>query len=70
VLQDTNNSSNDFETLSIVAPCIYGEGIVVGITNVSSQKVADVEIYNLQGVRMSQLQKGINIVNGKKVVIK
>ena len=70
VLQDTNNSSNDFETLSIVAPRIYGEGIVVGITNVSSQKVADVEIYNLQGVRMSQLQKGINIVNGKKVVIK
>ncbi|MCR5817569.1 MAG: DUF4876 domain-containing protein [Prevotella sp.] len=70
VLQDTNNSSNDFETLSIVAPRIYGEGIAVGITNVSSQKVADVEIYNLQGVRMSQLQKGINIVNGKKVVIK
>lgn len=46
------------------------ETSTVGITNVSSQKVADVEIYNLQGVRMSQLQKGINIVNGKKVVIK
>ena len=27
-------------------------------------------IYNLQGVRMNQLQKGINIVNGRKVVVK
>ena len=27
-------------------------------------------IYNLQGVRLSGLQKGLNIVNGKKVVIK
>lgn len=30
----------------------------------------EVAIYNLQGVRMNKLQKGINIVNGKKVVIK
>lgn len=27
-------------------------------------------IYNLQGVRLNSLQKGINIVNGKKVVMK
>ena len=27
-------------------------------------------IYNLQGIRLSGLQKGLNIVNGKKVVIK
>lgn len=27
-------------------------------------------IYNLQGVRQNQLQKGINIVNGKKVLVK
>ena len=27
-------------------------------------------VYNLQGVRMNGLQKGLNIVNGKKVVIK
>lgn len=27
-------------------------------------------IYNLQGVRMSKLQKGINIVGGKKIIVK
>ena len=27
-------------------------------------------IYNLQGVRQNQLQKGLNIVNGKKVLVK
>ena len=26
--------------------------------------------YNLQGIRLNGLQKGLNIVNGKKVVIK
>jgi hypothetical protein len=28
------------------------------------------EIYNLNGQRLSQLQKGINIINGKKVLVK
>ena len=28
------------------------------------------EIYNLAGQRMSGLKKGINIVNGKKVLVK
>lgn len=27
-------------------------------------------VYNLQGVRQSKLQKGLNIVNGKKIIIK
>ena len=27
-------------------------------------------IYNLQGVRLEKLQKGLNIMGGKKVVIK
>lgn len=27
-------------------------------------------IYNLQGVRLNKLQKGINIVNGKKIIVK
>ncbi len=41
-----------------------------GINNINAADIKDVQIYNLQGVRMSQLQKGLNIVNGKKVVIK
>lgn len=41
-----------------------------GIHEIASQKDEDIQIYNLQGVRLNKLQKGINIVNGKKVVIK
>ena len=37
-----------------------------GIQNVTTSK--DAVIYNLQGIRIQKLQKGINIVNGKKVI--
>ena len=36
----------------------------------NSQFTVNNSIYNLQGIRLSGLQKGLNIVNGKKVVIK
>ena len=53
---------------------ISAEAIVAdasGIENVhNSQFTVNNSIYNLQGVRLSGLQKGLNIVNGKKVVIK
>ena len=42
-----------------------------GIENVhNSQFTVNNSIYNLQGIRLNGLQKGINIINGKKVVIK
>ena len=41
-----------------------------GIANVNAANADKVVIYNLQGVRLNQLQKGLNIVNGRKVVIK
>ena len=34
------------------------------------QKMDNPVIYNLQGVRLSELQKGINIVNGHKIIVK
>jgi len=69
VLKDTNNSSEDFEVLSDVTPRTYGEGVITGITTVRSMsETGDVRIYNLQGVRLNQLQRGLNIVNGKKVI--
>lgn len=72
VLKDTNNSSDDFEVLSNVAPRVYGEGIVTGIQtiNTAADTNAPVAIYNLQGVRLNSLQKGINIVNGKKIIVR
>lgn len=37
----------------------------------NSQKLtANSQLYNLQGQRLSQPQKGINIQNGKKIVLK
>ena len=41
-----------------------------GIDDVIVNQSNTVNIYNLQGVRQQKLQKGINIVNGKKVVVK
>ena len=46
-------------------------GTASGIETVAADVNADdVQIYNLQGVRLNSLQRGVNIVNGKKVVIK
>ena len=43
-------------------------GNTTGISSVNAQSVANGVIYNLAGQRMSKLAKGINIVNGKKVI--
>ena len=50
----------------------YNE-IVTGIEAVKTAEGADLEnavIYNLNGQRVEKAQKSINIVNGKKVIIK
>ena len=51
--------SGEFETLT--------NGIE---ENVKIKKFKNVSIYNLQGQRLNSLQKGLNIVNGKKIYIK
>ena len=43
------------------------DGIQKVNTDINAENMV---IYNLQGVRMNQLQKGINIVNGRKVVVR
>ena len=43
-------------------------GVTTGISDVKAQTITDGVIYNLAGQRMSKLSKGINIVNGKKIV--
>ena len=46
-------------------------GTSTGIQDINADVNADdVKIYNLQGVRLNSLQKGVNIVNGKKIVVK
>ena len=39
-----------------------------GIKNLNSYKRSDDAIYNLAGQRISKMQKGINIVNGRKIL--
>ena len=51
--------SGEFETLT--------NGIE---KNVKIKKLKNESIYNLQGQRLNSLQKGLNIVNGKKIYIK
>ena len=51
--------SGEFETLT--------NGIE---ENVKIKKLENVSIYNLQGQRLNSLQKGLNIVNGRKIYVK
>ena len=46
------------------------EGVPSGINAVKKTKNNNTIIYDLNGVRQSEPKKGINIINGKKVVIK
>ena len=41
-----------------------------GIEALESAENAVMSVYNLQGQRVQRLQKGLNIVNGKKVIVK
>jgi hypothetical protein len=41
-----------------------------GVKVIINKKEEKHAIYNLQGQRISTLQKGLNIVNGKKVFVK
>ena len=51
----------------------FGDDTETGIFDVRSktEKVrGDGVIYNLAGQRLNKLQRGVNIINGKKVIIK
>lgn len=53
-------------TKEITSGYVYAISTIDGIQNVTTTQNA--VIYNLQGIRLQKLQKGINIVNGKKVI--
>lgn len=62
----TNTDGTTFK----LYPMSITEGSSDGIQNINAANAYNLTIYNLQGVRMNGLQKGLNIVNGKNVVIK
>ena len=56
-------------TKEMTSSSIYSlNGVTTGISDVKAQTITDGFIYNLAGQRMSKLSKGINIVNGKKII--
>lgn len=49
----------------------YKEVIATGINGVKTENtVANDAIYNIAGQRIAKMQKGLNIVNGKKIMVK
>ena len=48
----------------------FGDATGINTIANSQQPMANGPIYNLAGQKMSKLQKGVNIVNGKKVLVK
>lgn len=46
----------------------FGDGTGTGITSTVEDTDGNAAIYNLAGQRVSRVQKGVNIVNGKKVI--
>lgn len=55
------------ESASNVRGFAFGGGCTTGIKSIGAAQ-ANTEIFNLQGQRVSCLQQGVNIVNGKKVI--
>ena len=43
-------------------------GVTTGISNIKAETINDGAVYNVAGQRVNKLVKGINIVNGKKIV--
>jgi len=48
----------------------FGADEATGIEGVAAEKADNGEIYNLQGQRVMKAQKGLYIINGKKVLVK
>ena len=46
------------------------DAIATAIAKIEAEKAEKAGIYNLQGQQLNSLQRGINIVNGKKILVK
>ncbi len=54
---------------NVSCDAVYDE-TATGIRSMVTEKQTSDAIYNLQGVRLDKLQKGLNIVDGKKIYVK
>lgn len=58
------------KTVAPVKANLIIDGLTTNISEINSHVAEESIIYNLAGQRMSKAQRGVNIVNGKKVIIK
>ena len=65
----TTTMSAELRPESIVLPEVpEAKGDQTGISGITSNNAQEGLLYNLAGQRISKMQKGINIVNGKKIL--
>ena len=62
----TASSGTTYELL----PLSMTSETATGIVNANAADVNDFRIYNLQGVRLDKVQRGLNVVNGRKLLVK
>ena len=56
-------------TKEMTGSSIYSlNGVTTGISNIKAETINDGAVYNVAGQRVNKLSKGINIVNGKKII--
>jgi hypothetical protein len=48
----------------------FDDEVTTAIEGIAAEKMNNGEVYNLQGQRVVKAQKGLYIVNGKKVLVK
>ena len=65
-LQSSKLPSAEIKKLSV----IFDDEDVTGINAVEEARDGSIGIYNLNGQRLSELKRGVNIVNGKKLYVK
>lgn len=67
----TTAQGADYKPFSSTAKFTVANGSVTGINSVKTgTNAASMGIFNIAGQRLNGLQKGINIVDGKKVIVK
>jgi hypothetical protein len=58
-----------YQSTSGVKAFYFGNGDATSIQTIdNAQKTTEDAIYNIAGQRLNKVQKGINIINGKKVL--
>ena len=69
-IRKTGGVSSDDVSFDDCQLLYFGNDEVVGINSINNVKAAQKSIFNLAGQKLAAPQKGLNIINGKKVFIK